>query len=86
MKLKDIFLTHNSGEEQVMVSTDTKQFSGLVRSNRTAAEIVDCLKQETTKEQIVGHLLGKYDVERERVEGDVERILQTLRTIGALDE
>ena len=72
--------------EQVLVATDTTVFSGLVRSNGTAAEIVNCLKKETRKEQIVEHLLAEYDVERERVETDVEKILDTLRSIGALDE
>ena len=86
MKLKDSFLTHNTDGEQILISTDTKQFSGLVRSNRTAAEIVDCLKNETSKDAIVEKLLDEYDVERERVEADVEKILQTLKSIGALDE
>ena len=40
---------------------------------------------ETRKEQIVEHLLAEYDGERERVETDVEKILDTLRSIGALD-
>ena len=86
MKLKDSFLTHNTDGEQILISTDTKQFSGLVRSNRTAAEIVDCLKNETSKDAIVEKMLDEYDVERERVEADVEKILQTLKSIGALDE
>jgi len=86
MKLKDSFLTHNTDGEQILISTDTKQFSGLVRSNRTAAEIVDCMKEETSKDAIVEKLLDEYDVERERVEADVEKILQTLKSIGALDE
>lgn len=86
MKLKEMFITHQSDEEQIMVSTDTQFFSGLVRSNRTAAEIVECLKGETTKEEIVEGLLEKYDVSKEKVEEDVERILSTLRKIGALDE
>ena len=86
MKLKDGFLTHETGEEQVLVATDTTVFSGLVRSNRTAADIVECLKVETSKEAIVEKLLEEYEVERERAEADVEKILATLRKIGALDE
>ena len=52
MKLKDIFITHDSDGEQVLIDV-TSSFAGLVRSNRTAAFIVDCLKKDTTKEQIV---------------------------------
>lgn len=86
MRLKDGFVTHDTGEEQVLIATDTKMFSGLVRSNRTAAEIVEFLNSEISKEQIVDKMAEKYDVERVRLENDVERILQTLRNIGALDE
>ena len=86
MKLKDVFLTYEEDGEQIMVATDTKKFSGLVRSNRTAAEIVDCLKSETTKEQIVKTMQQKYDVSEERLSADVEKILGILREIGALDE
>ena len=86
MKLRSIFLTHEADGEQVMVATDTKQFSGLVRSNRTAAEIVNCLKTETTQEQIIQYMLEKYDAGEQQIKEDVERILDILRRIGALDE
>ena len=39
MKLKDGFVTHDMGGEQIMVSTGSTAFSGLVRSNGTAAFI-----------------------------------------------
>ncbi len=86
MKLKQGFITHNMGGEQVMVGTGAVSFSGLVRSNETAAFIVDRLKKETTKEEIVDAMLQEYDAPREVIERDVEKILQTLRSIGALDE
>ena len=86
MKLKQGFITHNMGGEQVMVGTGAVSFSGLVRSNETAAFIVDRLKKETTKEEIVDAMLREYDAPREIIERDVEKILQTLRSIGALDE
>lgn len=36
MKLKDIFITHDSDGEQVLIDV-TSSFAGLVRSNKTAA-------------------------------------------------
>lgn len=86
MKLRKEFITHEMNGEQVMVSTQTARFSGMVRSNETAALIVNCLKQGTTKARIVDAILEEYDAPRNRVERDVERILDTLRQIGALDE
>lgn len=86
MKLKDGFVTHEMGGEQIMVATGEANFAGLVRSNATAAFIVDCLKKPTTKDEILDAILAKYDVSREVAEGDVNKILDKLRSVGALDE
>lgn len=86
MKLKDGFVTHDMGGEQIMVSTGSTAFSGLVRSNGTAAFIVDCLKEETTREQIVAKMLEKYDAPEAVISADVDKILEKLRSIKALDE
>ena len=85
MKLKNSFVTYNSDGEQIMVSTGADS-SGLVRSNKTAAFIVEQLKAETTQEKIVDNVLAKYDADRTAVEDDVKMVLDTLRRIGALDE
>lgn len=86
MKLKDGFVTHEMGGEQIMVATGAAAFAGLVRSNATAAYIVDCLKEETTKEAIVEKMLAKYDASEEVISADVDKILAKLRGINALDE
>lgn len=86
MKLKKGFITHETDGEQIMVAAGNAKFSGLVRSNRTAAFIVDCLKTETTEKKIVEKMLKKYDAPKEVVSADVKRILKDLRSIGALDE
>ena len=69
-----------------MVAVGKSAFSGVVRSNKTAAFIIDQLKSNTTKEQILDAMLQKFDVESSVAEADIEKILNTLRSIGALDE
>ena len=86
MKLKNGFITHTVSGQQIMVSTDSAQFSGMVRSNATAAYIVDCLKTDTTPEQITAQLQQRYDAPAEQIARDVERIIDSLRQIGAIDE
>ncbi len=86
MKLKDTFITMETGGKQIMVSTNTKVFSGMVRSNATAGFIVDCLKKETTEDEIVEKMLQKYDAEEAVIRADVKKVLEKLRGIGALDE
>lgn len=85
MKIKDSYVTHTSGKEQVMVDTSGK-FSGLVRSNRTAAFIIDFLKEEHTKEEIVEALYAKYDAPKEVLEEDTQAVLDKLMEAGALIE
>ena len=87
MKLKKGFVTHMLGGEQVMVAAGpaARSFHGLVRSNETAAFIVDCLKKETSEQAIVDAMLDRYKVSREVVEKDVREILAKLRSIGALE-
>lgn len=85
MKLKENFISHISGDEQILLDT-TSSFAGLIRNNKTAAFIVECLKEETTKERIVDLMNEKYDASREVIEKDVSGILDTLRRVGALDE
>lgn len=85
MKLKSNFITHTSGGEQLMISAGG-DFNGMVRSNSTAAEIIDLLKTNTTREQIIATMADRYEVEREVLERDVDKVLASLRSIGAIDE
>lgn len=85
MKLKKTFITHSTDNEQLMISSDGK-FSGMVRSNRTAAEIIDILKSDVTREEIIDKMLEKYEVDRAVLEADVDKVLTSLRNIGAIDD
>ena len=69
-----------------MVSAGNTKFSGLVRSNSTAAFIVDCLKIDITEEKVVSKMLEKYDAPKEIISADVKKVFDTLRSIDALDE
>ena len=52
---------------------------------RTAAFIVDCLKNETTEKEIVDAMCRKYDAPREVLAADVKEILEKLRGINAIE-
>ena len=85
MKIKDSFITHNTDNEQIMISTDGK-FSGMVRSNSTAAEIINLLMEETTRDAVVSAMLEKYDAPEEIIARDVDKVIASLRSIGAINE
>ena len=86
MKLKSDFITQVIDNTQFLVPLGGETFQGIVRSNKTAAFIVDCLKEETTAEAIVDAMCEKYDAPRETIAADVAKVLDTLRGIRALEE
>lgn len=85
MKLKNGFITHESDGEQILIDT-ANNFAGLVRSNPTAAFIVDCLKNDTTEKDILDKMLAKYDGDKNVMAEDIKTIIGKLRKIGAIDE
>ena len=85
MKLKDDFIIQDIDDTQFLVPVGAEAFQGIVRSNKTAAFIVECLKEETTAEAIVDAMCAKYDAPKEQVTADVEGIIDTLRSVNALE-
>ena len=85
MKLKKEFVTRTVGGTQV-VAADVSAFGGMIRGDETAAFVVDRLRRETTPESIIADMYAEGDASIGVVSADVERILNFLRGIGALDE
>ena len=85
MKLKESYITHDSDGEQILLDTSSS-FAGLIRNNKTAAFIVECLKDDTTKEKIVEAMFEKYDAPKDVLAKDVSDVIEKLRKVGALDE
>jgi hypothetical protein len=87
MKLKKGFVTHTVSGTQVMVAAGPAAdiFQGIVRSNETAAFIVDCLRQETTEEEIVQRMTENYEVDADTAASGVKKILEKLKEIGAVE-
>ncbi len=86
MKLKPDFITQDIDDVQFLVPVGGEAFSGIVRSNKTAAYIVNLLKEETSEDRIVDAMLAKYDAPKEVISADVKKVLSTLRSIHALEE
>lgn len=86
MKIKEGFIIHETDGEHIIVSAGNTDFNGLVRSNKTAAFIVDCLKSETSVNEIKEKMLEKYDAPESVISADLKKILGILRSIGAIDE
>lgn len=86
MKLKEGFIVYNSGEQQILVPAGGQSFTGIVRSNETAAYIIDSVKEETTRKDLIRNMMNHYQIDEETASRGVDKVLQQLRQIDALDE
>lgn len=85
MKLKEGFIVHHTNGESLLVPTGKEAFSGLVRGNKTFGAVLELLKTNITETEIIVALRDRFDAPEGVVEGDVEKALDELRKIGALD-
>ncbi|MBE6876021.1 MAG: PqqD family protein [Ruminococcus sp.] len=85
MKLNNEFISHNDGDEKLLVSTGASDFKGLVRGNASAGFIMTCLETDTTEDEIVSKMLENFEVSEEIARRDVHKIVTQLRSIGAVD-
>lgn len=85
MKLREDFIAHNSDNDYMLIPLGGASFSGLVRGNKTFGAIVECLKEETSEEEIVEALSSRFNAPSEVISRDVSVALAKLREIGALD-
>lgn len=87
MKLNSKFLTHVTNGNHYMVSTGDTEFKGMSKNNDTASFIIECLKEDTTENEIVDKILKEYSVtDKKIVLKDVRNIIEKLRSIGAIEE
>lgn len=87
MKLKRNFVTHMVGDRQIMVPVGgaAEGFNGFVRSNETAAFIVDCFKKDTTPEAVTDALLAEFDTDRSNAERAVQYVMDRLNELKAFE-
>lgn len=86
MKLRDEYLVYLRNEKSILVPVGKQGFNGVVRINKSAASIIDYLKEETTEEEIIQKMLAEYDASEEQIAGDVRKVLNELKRIGAITE
>ena len=87
MKLRDGFVTYSEGEIQLMVAAGNaqKDFSGLCKSNSTAAFIIDMLKKDVSREEIIEQMYKKFNATKEQISYDVDNIINKLKSINAIE-
>ena len=85
MKLKKEYIVHSAGGESFLVPTGGADFSGIVKGNETFGAVLDLLKEETTEAELITSMKSRFDAPEGAIERDVQKVINELRKIGALD-
>ncbi len=88
MKIKQGFAKRNIAGSEIVVPVGEAalQFNGMITLNESGAFFWDCLKEDTTKDEIVKKVVEVYDVTPEKAGEDVDKFTAMLRNNGLLDE
>ena len=86
MRLKDDFISHNTGEDFVIIATGeaTKNFNGIIKLNNMGGEIVSFLSNDISEEDIIKAIVEKYEVEYDTAKEDIRNLLDSLRKAGVI--
>ena len=85
MKLKENFISHDTGDEYILVPTGDASFTGVIRGNRTMGVMLELLREDTTEEKLVADLRERFDAPEGVVESDIKKLLAELHRVGALE-
>ena len=88
MKLKYDFAVREIVGEYVMVplGKGALEFSGMISTSETGALLVEALKQDVTREDLLQKILDEYDVDLPTANADLDEFLNQLRKLKILIE
>lgn len=88
MKLKYEFAVREIVGEYVMVplGQGALEFAGMVSTSETGALLVDALKEDVTREELLKRILEEYDIDEQTAAADLDEFLGQLRKLNLLTE
>lgn len=87
MKIRDGFVAREIAGETIVIALGeaSKIFNGMIKLNETGRIIWNGLSRGEDEETIIGSILSEYDVDRETVERDFHKFVDTLRGANILE-
>lgn len=85
MKLSKKFIMHKMKDSTMLIPAGGASFSGIVKGNATLEAILELLKTDTTREEIIAAMTERFNAPTETITADVDRALSELKRIGALE-
>ena len=87
MKIKDGFVLRSVMGNNVVIAVGeaSKNFRGIVQLNESAAEIWKHISEGKTRDEICDLMFDKYEVEREALGRDVDKVIAMLCDNGLVE-
>ncbi len=87
MKIKDGFVLHTVGDENVVVAIGkmTTAFSGMIRLNSTGAFLFKLMEKECDEKSLISALIDKYGITEDMASEAVSSFVDKLKETGVLD-
>jgi hypothetical protein len=86
MKRHTDFIVQHYGNETVIIPVGSMAYKKafVLKINKVTEDIFNYLENEHTKEELMDYLLSVYDVSKEVLELDVDKVLDTLIQKGVI--
>lgn len=87
MKIKEGFVLHSVGDENVVVAIGkmTTKFRGMIRLNSTGAFIFRQLEKETDEKGVIDALVSEYGIDEATATDAATTFISQLKATGVLD-
>lgn len=88
MKIKKGFSMRNIAGSNIVVPVGKAGdiFNGMITLNESGAFFWECLKEDTTPDEIVKKVCAEYEIDEQTVKNDVEKFIIMLRENNLLEE
>ena len=87
MKIKNGFIVREVAGSTVVVPLDpTHTFGNMLKLNGTGKFLWEKLSVDVTLDELVSFLVAEYEIDTSIAKRDIERFLESLRTLGALED
>ena len=87
MKARDGFILRNLAGEYILAPAGKRirEFQGIVVMNELSAFIWDHLREDTSREKLLGAVLAAYDVDEVTAAADLDEILTRMNAQDLID-
>lgn len=83
MTVNKKFIVKNVGNFSMVI--DTSNPDSVIKLNSTAAEILDCIANGKTEDEIAKELMSEYDITSDKAVADVESTVIRLKELGIVE-